>query len=90
MPDTGRAEGLGPRQVSADQRARLEKLLRDPSLRLKEDGRSCCASCPARPTRNRQCTNSPRRCRTYHCPEAVAVLAKEYVTTWLEFAQGLI
>ncbi|MFD7667188.1 transcriptional regulator [Streptomyces sp. NPDC059788] len=87
--DIGKPDGQDARAELSDPRARLEKLLRDPSLRLKEDGRQLLRllsrTADAKPGMHKLAAAVPS-----HCTETVAVLAKEYATMWLEFAQGLI
>ncbi|MFI0223514.1 transcriptional regulator [Streptomyces lydicus] len=88
-PDTERHDGKKVPVAPSDPRARLEKLLRDPSLRLKEDGRQLLRllsrTADAKSGMQKLAAAVPS-----HCTDAVAMLAKEYADMWLEFAQGLV
>ncbi|WP_438485495.1 transcriptional regulator [Streptomyces sp. S186] len=88
VPDTETQDGRKTRLDRPDLRPSLEKLLRDPSLRLKEDGRQLLRLL----SRNADAKQGMQKLAAAvpaHCTEAVAVLAKEYAEMWLEFAQGL-
>nr|WP_063795949.1 ParB N-terminal domain-containing protein [Peterkaempfera griseoplana] len=66
----------------------LEKLLRDPSLRLKEEGRHLLRLLQQNAIAVRERSELTAAVPP-HCGDLVVNLARQYAATWLEFAQSL-
>lgn len=75
-----------PRTPAPDPAVVLNKLLRDPSMRLKEEGRHLLRILQQNASAEwYQLTEAVPP----HCGELVGSLARQYAATWLEFAQHL-
>ncbi|MCH0561196.1 ParB-like nuclease domain-containing protein [Streptomyces sp. MUM 16J] len=74
------------RPVQADPAVLLEKLLRDPSLRLKEEGRHLLQLLRSNASAE---WSGLTAAVPPHCGPLVGSLARQYAATWLEFAQYL-
>ncbi|WP_237524869.1 transcriptional regulator [Streptomyces sp. SID5643] len=75
-----------PKPAPPDPATVLDKLLRDPSLRLKEEGRHLLRLLQQNATAE---WNHLTAAVPPHCGELVGTLARQYAATWLEFAEDL-
>ncbi|MBT2400089.1 ParB N-terminal domain-containing protein [Streptomyces sp. ISL-100] len=83
-----RRPGRTPRLVQPDPASVLEKLLRDPSLRLKEEGRHLLRLLQQNAVAMEGWSTLTAAVPP-HCGALVGSLARQYAATWLEFAQHL-
>lgn len=74
--------------LDADPSSVLDKLLRDPSLRHKEEGRNLLRLLQQNAVGMRQRSELTAAVPP-HCGALVVNLARQYAETWLEFAQKL-
>ncbi|MEH0541621.1 transcriptional regulator [Streptomyces sp. B21-105] len=79
-------QGRKARPAPPDPGTVLDKLLRDPSLRLKEEGRHLLRLLQQNATAE---WNHLTAAVPPHCGELVGSLARQYAATWLEFAEDL-
>ncbi|MFD3656603.1 transcriptional regulator [Streptomyces sp. NPDC058620] len=75
-------------QLQADPSAALEKLLRDPSLRHKEEGRQLLRLLQQNAVVTRACEDLMAAVPS-HCGTLVLDLARYYAGTWMDFAKQL-
>lgn len=83
-----RLRGERTEPLNADPTTVLEKLLRDPSLRQKEEGRNLLRLLRQNAIGMRQRSELTAAVPP-HCGALVANLARQYAETWLEFAQKI-
>ncbi|MCX4851620.1 ParB/RepB/Spo0J family partition protein [Streptomyces sp. NBC_00893] len=79
-------QGRKAKPVPPDPGMVLDKLLRDPSLRLKEEGRHLLRLLQQNAVAE---WNHLTAAVPPHCGELVGSLARQYAATWLEFAEDL-
>lgn len=79
-------QGRKARSAPPDPGMVLDKLLRDPSLRLKEEGRHLLRLLQQNAVAE---WNHLTAAVPPHCGELVGSLARQYAATWLEFAEDL-
>jgi ParB-like chromosome segregation protein Spo0J len=83
-PEPSHASAARGRLAQPDPSAVLEKLLRDPSLRLKEEGRTLLRLLYQNATAD---WSDLTAAVPPHCGALVGTLARRYAAIWLEFAQ---